>query len=147
MEYIVEQKEDFSHIAKEFITALTGRTGATLVTLSGELGAGKTTFSQQIGKILGVSEVMSSPTFVVEKIYTLPKDAPFKRLIHIDAYRLKEGRELSVLGINEILSEQGNLILLEWPENVRDILPVPASEVKIEVQEDGTRKVLIHENK
>src|SRR3989338_7645376 len=63
--------------------------GATFVTLQGELGAGKTAFTQAVARALDVTETVTSPTFVLEKIYLL-NGRQFKRLIHIDAYRLEK---------------------------------------------------------
>ena len=109
--------------SKRFLETLTPRTtGATIVALSGDLGAGKTTFVQGVAKAFGLEAPVTSPTFVIEKIYTLD-DERFKHLIHIDAYRLKEAHELQVLGWNEIARDTGNLILIEWPEKVSSVLP------------------------
>src|SRR3990167_6998785 len=91
--------------------------GATLVTLSGELGAGKTSFTQALARAYGVEEQVTSPTFVLEKIYALPSSA-FARLVHIDAYRLKDGSEIAPLGFDELMRDPGTLIVLEWPERV-----------------------------
>jgi len=109
--------------SKRFTESLKPRTsGATIVALSGDLGAGKTTFVQGVAKALGLETQITSPTFVIEKIYTL-EGQQFKRLIHIDAYRLKEAHELEVLGWNEIANNSENLILIEWPEKVAGLLP------------------------
>ena len=96
---------------------------ATIVGLFGDLGSGKTTFTQIIAELLGVEETVTSPTFVIEKIYLLNKKNKFERLIHIDAYRLDSGQELANLGFEELLKDSKNLILIEWPERVADILP------------------------
>lgn len=103
--------------------------GATILALSGDLGAGKTAFVKALASALGITETITSPTFVIEQIYVLPKDAAtpsvnvvtgghFDRLIHIDAYRLEKASELERLGWAEIASDPKNLICLEWPENV-----------------------------
>jgi tRNA threonylcarbamoyladenosine biosynthesis protein TsaE len=109
--------------SKRFVDSLSPVANrATIVALSGDLGAGKTTFVQGIAEALGVLEQVTSPTFVIEKIYTL-EGRQFKHLIHIDAYRLKEAHELEVLGWNEIAADSTNLILIEWPEKVAGLLP------------------------
>ena len=99
-----------------------------MVALQGDLGSGKTAFTQEVGKILGVKENMHSPTFVIEKIYAIDFKN-FKRLIHIDAYRLEKEQELLHLGWEEIIKEPENLIFLEWPENVSDIVPERARKI------------------
>lgn len=113
---------------------------ATLVTLSGELGAGKTAFVKAVAKVLGVEEVVTSPTFVLEKIYMLSGQS-FKRLVHIDAYRLEKDADLAPLGFDELTQDSGNLILLEWPENVIDALPTPAVRTSFVANPDGSRTI------
>jgi tRNA threonylcarbamoyladenosine biosynthesis protein TsaE len=95
---------------------------AMVVGLFGDLGSGKTTFTQALGKILNIREIMTSPTFVIEKIYPLDGKCGFKKLIHIDAYRLDSGKELQSLNFKEISEDPNNLILIEWPERVEDVL-------------------------
>jgi len=127
--------------AAEYIaTRVPGRSAATLVALSGELGAGKTTFAQAAAKSLGVEETVNSPTFVIEKIYAL-SDQRWGRLIHIDAYRLKGADELRALGWDEIVADPANLILIEWPEHVEDAIPEGAHRITIEVGEGEMRTI------
>ncbi len=132
--------------AGRFVESLTPATrGATLVTLSGELGAGKTAFTKAIAYALGVEEVVTSPTFILEKIYLLPKRghpmSTFKRLIHLDAYRLEKGADLVALGLGELMKDSNNLILLEWPEKVSDALPPPAVRISLVANLDGSRTI------
>jgi len=105
--------------------------GATVVVLSGDLGAGKTTFTQGIARGLGIEENVTSPTFVLEKIYEL-EHQKWLHLIHIDAYRLKDARELEVLGWNEIVFDPSNLIVVEWPEHIATLIPARAIRVTLE---------------
>jgi tRNA threonylcarbamoyladenosine biosynthesis protein TsaE len=98
---------------------------ATIIALSGDLGAGKTTFAQGIARALGIEENVTSPTFVIEKIYQLDGQK-FSRLIHIDAYRLNDPHELEVLGWKEIIADPANLILVEWPEKAAGLIPADA---------------------
>lgn len=116
---------------------------ATLVTLSGELGAGKTSFTQGVARALGVDEHITSPTFVLEKIYELPESTArgFKRLVHIDAYRLEGGSALAPLGFDELMQDRHNLIFLEWPERVADGLPQAAARIELAVAPGNTRTI------
>ncbi len=125
MEILSKNAEETTKIAEVFLATLGNLKSnqATVVGLFGDLGSGKTTFTQALGKHLGVIEVMTSPTFVIEKIYSLDGKNGFKKLIHIDAYRLDSGRELHSLNFVEICNDPNNLILIEWPERVADILP------------------------
>lgn len=115
--------------------------GATLVTLSGDLGAGKTSFVQGLARALGVAEHVTSPTFVLEKIYELPEGQIFKRLVHIDAYRLEGKDALYPLGFGEIMKDPTNLVVLEWPERVREALPAPAYAITFSVLQDNARSI------
>lgn len=143
MEKVIQTLTELEAEAVRLVGSLTPlATGATLVTLSGELGAGKTAFTQAVARALGVEEVVTSPTFVLEKIYSLGGETPkFKRLIHIDAYRLEKGGDLAPLGFDELMQDAGNLVLLEWPEKVADALPAPAVRISIVVQTDGSRTI------
>lgn len=145
MEKTIRDLAGLEEEASSFVTGLTPREdGATLVTLSGELGAGKTAFTKAVAAALGIKETVTSPTFVLEKIYLLPAEPDrltqkFERLIHIDAYRLEEGSELIALGFDALVRDSKNLILLEWPEKVSNALPAPAVRLSFVVREDGSR--------
>ncbi len=95
---------------------------ATLVTLSGDLGAGKTTFVQATAKELGVEEAIQSPTYVLMKKYTLANQ-PFDMLVHIDAYRLDTPEQFAALEPASFLHMPRTLVMLEWPERVEGVLP------------------------
>ncbi len=100
---------------------------ASIVGLRGDLGTGKTAFTKAVARELGVEEVVTSPTFVIMKIYpVVAKEAsprfPWKNLVHIDAYRLESSDELRAIKFVEIAADPDSLILIEWPEHVRDVL-------------------------
>jgi tRNA threonylcarbamoyladenosine biosynthesis protein TsaE len=117
---------------------------ATLLFLMGELGAGKTAFTQALATDLGIKESVHSPTYVLMKKYEL-RGEHFKRLIHIDAYRLVSPDEFNALRPEEFLNDPEALVVIEWPERITGALPQPdvtlrftnngvASERDIEVQ-------------
>lgn len=108
---------------------------ATTVCLHGDLGAGKTTATQIIGKLLDVTEIINSPTFVIKKIYQT-HHAVFKTLIHIDAYRL-ENEKIEMLRIDQDFKNPDNLIIIEWPEMISEIIPIDAIHMYIEHREEG----------
>jgi tRNA threonylcarbamoyladenosine biosynthesis protein TsaE len=122
---------------------------ALIVGLFGDLGAGKTTFTQAFAKALGVEDTVNSPTFVIEKIYELGaglinnKPTPFQHLIHIDAYRLNGGKELLHLGFEEIANDSKNIIFIEWPEKVADILPSDMIKLYFKFIDEETREITI----
>lgn len=127
-------------LARE-VSARSGKSGATVVALKGDLGSGKTAFTKALAKGLGVSESVLSPTFVIEKIYKLPAGKNFNHLIHIDAYRLESANELRSIGWDEILSDAKNLIVIEWPEKVKGLIPKDAREIKFKFIDDKTREI------
>lgn len=142
MEKTILTLEDLDAEAVSFVNLLKPNPeSATLVTLSGELGAGKTAFTKAVSRTLGIEEAVTSPTFVLEKIYLLPEGRLFKRLIHIDAYRLEKGSDLAPLGFDEFMQEASNLILLEWPEKVVGALPTPSKHIFLTVLPDGSRTI------
>jgi len=144
MEKEIKTLEELESEATRFVSELTPKEGgATLITLSGELGAGKTAFTKAVAKALGIEETVTSPTFVLEKIYKLGhRMSKFERLIHIDAYRLETGKDLAPLGFDEILRDAENLILLEWPEKVAEALPILDARISFVVHTDGSRTIL-----
>ena len=123
MEFIVRSMEELERAARAVLDDLRASdAGATIVTLSGELGAGKTAFVQAVARLLGITETVTSPTFVIEKEYETPDDVPFKRLTHIDAYRLSGERELATIGWKDVASRPRSLVMLEWPERIPEVL-------------------------
>lgn len=138
----IESLEDLAQEARAFVRAIRPQEErATLITLSGELGAGKTAFTKAVAEALGVGEIVNSPTFVLEKIYALPEGSAFKHLIHIDAYRLESGSELGPLGFDKVMKDAANLVMLEWPEKVADALPRPDAVLILEALEDGAHTI------
>lgn len=142
MKYVSKNLEDTAKIAQDFVRNLKPGSQATLVKLSGDLGSGKTTFTQAVAKTLGVIETVTSPTFIIEKIYKLDHQH-FSHLIHIDAYRLEKGDELAKLGFAEIAKDAKNLIFIEWPEKVADILPQQSQKISFTFIDEQTREISV----
>lgn len=131
-------------IAADFLrTLVPEKEKATIVALTGDLGSGKTAFAKSIAKIYGVEESVTSPTFVIEKIYRL-EGKPFERLVHIDAYRLEGKHEVDVLGWEDIIADPKNLILIEWPENVGSAIPSDAKKIAFTFVDEGVRDIDIN---
>ena len=87
-----------------------------LVILSGDLGLGKTTFIKGLALGLGIENQITSPTFVLMKVYPVQNHPTIKKLIHIDAYRLENFSELVDLGLEDWLHSGDSLIVMEWGE-------------------------------
>lgn len=136
----VRSLEELEKVAKEFLASLSGGDRATVVALEGNLGAGKTTFTQVCAKLLGIQDTVTSPTFVILKRYDISHPL-FSNLVHVDAYRLESGKELEDLDFKEVLDDPKNLVFLEWPERVREILPDDILRVRLEFVDEHTRDI------
>lgn len=125
MKHITNSKFQTQKLAKNLAKQLVkhqmpNKKHALVVGLSGELGSGKTTFVQGFAKALGIKERIISPTFVILKKFKI-KDLKF--LTHIDAYRIKNSKEILDLGWKNMLVSPENIILVEWPEKIKKIFP------------------------
>lgn len=115
---------------------------AAVITLSGELGSGKTTLTQEIARQLGVQDIIISPTFILMKRYQT-SHPNLKTLIHIDAYRLTKSEELFKLGWQELLTDKSNLIIIEWPQQVPECIPPYAYRINLSHADEHTRSMEI----
>lgn len=149
---------DLACFAKDFLAELHNsgaNHGATIVTLRGDLGSGKTAFVRECAKVLGVEADITSPTFVIMKRYVLGAGREvgrdFTQLIHIDAYRLGSGGDLKTINWTQLITDPGNLIMIEWPERVEgplsalgnDLVKNRVVNINIEHHDDGSRVFLI----
>jgi|CXWL01.1.fsa_nt_gi tRNA threonylcarbamoyl adenosine modification protein YjeE len=144
MEKICTTPEELQKEAQTFAQSLSPHTDkATLITLSGELGAGKTSFTQGLARSFGVTVPILSPTFVLEKIYNLSKESGrgFAHLVHIDLYRLEDKKDLEHLNFEEAMNNSQNLIVLEWPERVPELHTGVHTQIQLEILPTTERKV------
>jgi tRNA threonylcarbamoyladenosine biosynthesis protein TsaE len=138
----VKGEGDMKKAAGELLNSIIPVEKARVITLSGDLGAGKTTFAQAVAHELGVEEMVTSPTFIIERVYTLgAKGRGFGRLIHIDAYRLESERELEALGWHDMVADPQNLILIEWGERVPSLIPHDAIRLAFSYVDEDTRTI------
>lgn len=134
MEITIKRLDTIHEAAKEFVKEMgEGKVFA----FYGKMGAGKTTFIKALCEVLGVEDVITSPTFAIINEYTDGKGDP---IYHFDFYRIKKLEEVYDMGYEDYFYS-GNLCLLEWPELIEDILPENVIKVTIEEQPDGTRKL------
>ena len=125
-----EMKRLGSNVAKSFLGAKRRKKShATVVALYGDLGAGKTTFTQGFLRELGVGRKVASPTFVVIKRYTLRR-REFSSAFHLDCYRLRSTREILDLGVKEMIKDPSHVVLIEWPEKLSHVLPKGAAKLR-----------------
>lgn len=149
--------EDTHAIAQEWLASVSNmyssRDEALVVGLSGHLGAGKTAFVKLVAKELGIEGDITSPTFVLMKNYPITNDQlpmintsgriPWKRLVHIDAYRLERREELEALNWEQLVADKNNLILVEWPEQVGLKKFEAGAHLKLEIKEGKHTIVVI----
>jgi tRNA threonylcarbamoyladenosine biosynthesis protein TsaE len=123
----------------ESIAAELARTfrGGECVALQGDLGAGKTQFVRGLVEGLGGNpRSVSSPTFVLLNVYDTGK----LRVFHLDAYRVRGGEDFDAIGFAELL-EQGGVVVVEWAERVRNLIPPAAINISIESTGKSSRRI------
>jgi len=121
--------------AKLFLDEIQGKS---LVAFYAPMGAGKTTFTTAICRALGVrSDAVSSPTFAIVNEYRSGNGDP---VFHFDFYRITKNSEALDIGLYDYL-DSGNLCLMEWPENIEDILPEETLKVSITVNPNESRTI------
>lgn len=148
MEHISRKIEDTEKLANGYLASLLKQSHekAVVVGLYGNLGTGKTAFSKAAAVVLGIKRKVNSPTFVIMKKYKIPKNSiynKYKYFIHIDAYRLKDERDLAHLGWNEIISNKEHLVFIEWPEQIKNAMPKKHHKIEISHIKEGQRKFKI----
>ncbi len=139
MEFISRNLIETCEAARALVQSIVPGERATVVGLTGDLGSGKTAFTKCLATELGITEHITSPTFVIMKFYKIEANS-YKQLIHIDAYRLRNGRELDALGFPKELEDPGNLIVIEWPEIVKDVLPEEMTMIRCRFVDENTRQ-------
>ena len=129
-------------IAKDLATEIANKKRPTILALSGDLGAGKTTFTQSFAKAFGVKKRILSPTFLIMKRFPLAQ-GNFENLYHIDAYRVSAA-DLGRLGIQDVFKGQ-NIVLIEWADRVKELLPKSAIWIKFEHgKQENERQITIN---
>ncbi len=139
MKYITRSVKETKELAKELVKSLKA---GQVIGLSGDLGAGKTAFTQGLAKALGVKSIVNSPTFVLMKVYEA-RHKVIKTLVHIDAYRLDEGSNLEALGIEEYMADPQTLVVVEWVEKIKKIMPKGVKYYNFKVLSEDQREIVV----
>ena len=132
MEFVAENLEDTRAFASQFASQLNR---GDIVLLTGDLGAGKTTFVKAVAKELGYTGLVTSPTFTLLNEYSgsMP-------IYHFDMYRLKSSSEAVESGLDEVLKNNDGVCFVEWPQKVAGILPEKYIMLDITILGDNARK-------
>jgi len=148
--YITDSKEETQEIAENFVRRISG---GDIVTLYGDLGSGKTTFVQGLARGFGIKKRIISPTFIIVRKYNLKSQIPklkttsqnLKSFYHIDLYRIEGKKDLRGLGIEEIINNPQNIVVIEWAEKMQNLLPKKRWDVKFEDLGGSKRKITINQ--
>ena len=136
MEVICKNLEQTQAFAESFCQSLAG---GDVVVLSGDLGAGKTTFTKFVGKSMGIKEPITSPTYTLLNEY----DGNDLKLYHFDMYRIDDLDEVLETGVTEYFGKQNGVCIIEWAENIKPLLPKKLTKITISKVDDTTRKFVV----
>ena len=139
MEINIQSLEQIQDAARRFIEAMGDNT---VFAFYGKMGAGKTTFIKAVCEALGVTDVITSPTFAIVNEYR--SDTTGELIYHFDFYRIKKLEEVYDMGYEDYFYS-GALCFIEWPELIDDLLPGNAVKVTIEETEGGSRRLTLDE--
>lgn len=137
-----ETKRFAGALLKEWLNLNKNKNSSWMICLYGDLGGGKTTFVKGMAEELGVKETVNSPTFLIMRKYISSKKANKKyTLYHFDCYRISNCKEILDLGLEEIMGGENNIIVVEWPEKIEDILPEKRLNIKFEFVGENSREI------
>jgi len=137
--YLSQKPEDTFALGEKLAASLNG---GEVVALYGNLGAGKTAFVQGLALALGVKNKVNSPTFNIMKVYKT-KHQKIKQLCHIDAYRLSGFQDLLDIGVQDYLEDKNALVVIEWADKIKEILPKNVIKVAIKSVNEFVREINI----
>jgi len=146
-EIVTNSAKETQEVAGGFVgdvlaEARTAGDGARLICLWGDLGSGKTTFTQGLAAALGVKGVVNSPTFLIMKKYPLGGRYKGMNIYHLDCYRILRAEEVEDLGWGEILADENNVVVVEWPELIAEILPARRIDIAFETVAGNARRII-----
>ncbi len=136
MEVFTESARETQELGKSFADNLKG---GEILALTGDLGSGKTTFVQGLAQGLGIPNRIISPTFILVREY----DIKGKKFYHVDLYRLEGNleQEIKNLGLEDIWSQEENIVVIEWAEKIKPFLPRTAKWIEFERVDEERRKI------
>lgn len=141
MEYISTNESQTQEIAATILKEI--HQGGVLA-LTGDLGAGKTTFVKGLAKALNIHKIITSPTFVIVKEYKVPaNNYNIDTLVHADCYRLNNKEDAESVGLIEALNDRSRFVVLEWPENIKEALPPDTVFINFQYLDQNKRKITV----
>jgi tRNA threonylcarbamoyladenosine biosynthesis protein TsaE len=138
MKWTLSTIEEWNPIAREIVANFHD---GDILTLSGPLGAGKTTFVQALAVALGAEKIPKSPTFSMLRTYPISANG-LSRMIHVDAYRIENEIDILPLDLDEELSIPGTILVLEWPEQIPKWLSLRPHK-RIEISLEGEQRIVM----
>lgn len=141
IKYISNSEQDTYKIAAKLSKKFKG---GEIIALEGDLGAGKTTFTKGLAKAFNIKKNITSPTFVLMKIYPIPKTHyPLLNFVHVDCYRLDDPQELFYLGIEEYLNKNDTIVVIEWADKIKDYLKSFKKIVWLKIKIKNDKRIFI----
>jgi tRNA threonylcarbamoyladenosine biosynthesis protein TsaE len=144
--HVLQEADWQGFVDREVLPLCVPGAGARVFALVGDLGAGKTTFSKTLLKSLGVGMHVQSPTFSIINSYDISYRG-FAKVFHVDVYRIEDTKELEVLHFADTLADPKNVVVIEWADTVRQMIPQDATWITFEHDTAETRKVIIEDAK
>lgn len=135
--FLSHSEEETKQIAQKIAKRTKGR----ILALSGQLGAGKTTFASGFAQGLGIKDKIISPTFIFIRQHPIPNTN--KTFYHIDLYRIQTKEEIGSLGLGEILNNPKSIALVEWAEKAAGLLSKNTIRVKLNIVSENEREVIL----
>jgi len=135
--YIIEDLDALPRVVEQILPHLVK---AQIITLEGDLGAGKTTLVKEVCRQLGFEDLVSSPTFSLINEYVHPSDD--SKVYHMDLYRIENEEELPNIGFEEYLYS-GHMVFIEWPQIASSVLPERTLGIHIGIFDNSSRRLTL----
>ncbi|MDD5146837.1 MAG: tRNA (adenosine(37)-N6)-threonylcarbamoyltransferase complex ATPase subunit type 1 TsaE [Candidatus Pacebacteria bacterium] len=129
-------------MAQEILKLGPNQQGAFLIALRGDLGSGKTTFTQGLAKGFGIHEKITSPTFVIMKRFAI-HHLLFQNFYHVDCYRIERSEDILDLGWRDISASPYNIVAVEWPERIKKLLPAEMFNMDFKFLDNQKRSIYL----
>ena len=143
LEFLSQSPKETQALAKNFLLQFKSFDRSLVLALSGNLGAGKTTFIKSFIRSMGVKKRITSPTFLILRRFAI-NNKIFKNIFHVDAYRIKDEKDLRGINIRDVLKEPSNIVLVEWADRIKKVLPKETIWVKFKYgKERDEREITI----